>query len=73
MVRVGIKVYHVLKTGDEKIPTDGADITKVKGDFELKLLQKTANNFLILAQEDMMCLQIVENAKTIYNKYRDAR
>ena len=41
--------------------------------FELKLLNKTAYNEMILAQEDTVFFQIPEEAKTKANSYIDAR
>ena len=46
---------------------------KLEGFSELKLLNKTSYNELILAQEDAVCFYIVEDAKTKANKYTDAR
>ena len=46
---------------------------KIKGVSEFKLLNKTAYNELILAQEDTVCFHIIEEAKTKANKYGDAR
>ena len=67
-----IKGYHVLLTGDNKILTDEADKTKEKM-YALKLLNFTAYNVIILTQEDMVWFHIIEEAKTKYNKYWDAR
>ena len=39
----------------------------------LKLLIKTAYTEMILTQEDMVCFQIVKEAKTKVNKYVNAR
>ena len=52
---------------------DDADKTKIEGFSEFKLLNKTAYNELILPQEDTVCFQIFEEAKTKANKYGDAR
>ena len=51
---------------------DDADKTKIEGFSEFKLLNKTAYNELILPQEDTVCFQIFEEAKTKANKYGDA-
>ena len=48
--KIWIKVYGVLLTGDKKILEDEADETKEKVVSELKFLNKTAYNGLILAQ-----------------------
>ena len=68
-----IKGYHVLPTGAKKIPADDADKTKEKEIDALKLLNFTAYNELIIAQEDTVCFQIIEEARTRYDNYRDAR
>ena len=47
----GIKGDHVLLTGAKKIPADDADETKEKYISALKLLNFTAYNDLIPAQE----------------------
>ena len=39
----------------------------------MKLLNKTSYNELIVTQEDMVCFQIFEEAKTKSNKYGDVR
>ena len=70
--RVVIKGYDVLLTGDNTILVYDAEKTKLKGFYELKLLNKTANNDLILAQEDTVCFHIVEEAKINDNNYGDA-
>ena len=52
MTIAGIKGYHVLLTGAKKIPADDADKTKEKYISSLKLLNFTADNELMIAQED---------------------
>ena len=48
----GIKRYHILVTGANKIPAD--DVDQTQGFFNaLKSLNFTAYNELITAQEDM--------------------
>ena len=72
MARYVIRVYNVLIIGGWKILEDDADKTKVKVISELNLINKTAYNELILAQEYTVCFQIVEEAKTKDHKYGDA-
>ena len=60
MVISGIKGYHVLLTGDKKIPADDADKAKGKYISALKLLNFTAYNEMIPPQEDSVCFNIVE-------------
>ena len=69
MARSGIKEYHVLITGNKKIPEDDADKTQEKDIAAPKLLNFTAYNDLIHAQEDTVYFNIIEEAKTISNKY----
>ena len=59
MARSEIKGYHVLITGAKKILADDADKTEIKH-YALKLINLTAYNELILAQEDMVCFQMIE-------------
>ena len=66
MARYGIKGYNVLLTGDTK---NLEDKTKEKEVSDLKFLNNTAYNELILAQESTVCFQISEEAKKKYNKY----
>ena len=73
MAKYGMKLYHVLKTRAKKILADIVLKTKVKGVSTLKLVNFTAYNELILAQEEVLCFQIVEEVKKKVNKYRDAR
>ena len=73
MERSGINVYNVLLTGDKIIPSNDADKTKEKGISVLKVLIKTSYNELILAPEDMVCFQTVEESNTKANKQRDER
>ena len=68
--RPGIKICDVLITGDKK---DYSKETKLKVVSELKLLNKTAYNELVLAQEDMFYFMIVEEVKTKANNSGDAR
>ena len=51
MERYGIKGYDVLLTGDKKIPIDDPEEKKVKEVSELRLINKTTYNELILSQE----------------------
>ena len=69
----GSKGYDVQITGAKKILADDANKTKKKDIAALQLLNFTAYNDLILAQEDTVCFHIVEEAKTKANKYRDTR
>ena len=59
----GIKEYDVLPTGDKNIPAGEAYKTKVEEVSELKLLNKTAYNKLILIQKYTVCFKIIEEAK----------
>ena len=52
MSRSGIKGYHVILTSAKKIMADEAEDTKEKEIYELKLLNSTAFNGLIFAQEN---------------------
>ena len=65
--------YHVLITGSTKIPADGEDKIQEKEISELKLLNFTAYNELMLAQEDTAFFQITEEAKTESNNYGASR
>ena len=49
MERAVIKGYHVLLTGDKTIPSDDKDKTKQKEIAEIKLLNFTVYNKLVLA------------------------
>ena len=69
----GIKGYHVLLTCCKKTLVDYADETEEKEFSSLKLLNLTSYNELIVVQEDKVCFQIVEKAKTKSSKYRDAK
>ena len=60
--RAEIKGCDVLLTGDKKILADDTD--EKKGVSDLKLLNKTAYNELIPAQEETVYFQIAEEAKT---------
>ena len=71
--RAEIKGYHVLLTGAKKIMVDDAKKTKEKEIATLKLLRLTSYNELILAQEDSVFFQIIEESKKKANKYGDAR
>ena len=60
MERLGIEGYGILLIGDAEIPSDNADETKYNGvTATLELLNKTAYNRHILAQENTMCFQII--------------
>ena len=64
MTREGIKGYYIFLTGDAETLEDNADETKDNGvTAALKLLNKTPHNKLILAQEDMICFQVIEESK----------
>ena len=63
------QAINVLLTSDKKILADDADKMFLEGVSELKLLNKTSYNELILAQEDTVCFHIVEEMKTKANKY----
>ena len=57
--------YDTLLTVDKKILEDGTDKTKYEVvTTELKFVNKTAYNDLILTQEYMVCFHIIEEAKT---------
>ena len=73
MARSGINIYNVIIKFDKKILADNTEETKSKVVSEFKLFNKTSYNELILSQEDTVCFQIVEEAKTKDNRYRDAR
>ena len=73
MARYVIRVYNVLIIGGWKILEDDADKTKVKVISELNLINKTAYNELILAQEDMVYFHIIEEVNMRANKYGGAR
>ena len=65
----GIKRYHILVTGANKIPAD--DVDQTQGFFNaLKSLNFTAYNELITAQEDMAWFHISKEEYTRDNKYR---
>ena len=68
-----IKGYHVLLTGAKTISADEKEKRKDKEISELKVLNFTVYNDLILAQDDTVCFHIIEEAKTEANKCRDAR
>ena len=72
MSRTGIKGYHILITGDKNILVGDA-LKKIKSFSELKLLNKTAYNNLILTQEDTFYFRIDEELETKANKYRNTR
>ena len=74
MKRAVINVYDTPLTGDTEISDDNAYKTKDNVVMDtLKLLNKTAYKKLILAQEDTIYFQIIEESKTKENKYFDAR
>ena len=56
-----------------KILEDDTDKIEEKEVSELELLNFTAHNELILAQEDTVCFQIIEETNIKSNKYGDAR
>ena len=60
MARSVIKGYHVLRTSATKIPADEPNETGEKEISAIKLLNFTAYNKLIPAQEDTACFQIFE-------------
>ena len=70
-----VKIISTIhSTGDKKIPSDDADETKYEGvTTELQFLNKTSDNELIVSQEDTVCFQIAEEARTKANKYGNAR
>ena len=59
-------------TGKNKTPEDDID-KKRKVVYGLKTPNNIDYNDLILAQEDGVCFQIVEEAKTKYNMYGETR
>ena len=61
--RSGIKGNHFLVTNAKKIRADDSDKKKEKEIAALKLLNFTEYNELILAQEDTVCFQTIEEAK----------
>ena len=67
------KGYCTLITGDKKIQTDEVDSTKYEVIAELKLLKKTSYTFMILALEDTVGFQIIEEANTKANKCVNSR
>ena len=69
MAKSGILGYNTLLTFDKKIPADDVEERKYKGVSGPTLLNNTAYNELILAQESTVCFQISEEAKKKYNKY----
>ena len=73
MERSGIKQCDTLLIGDKKIITDDAYATKYEWVTRLDILNKIAFNGLIISQEDTVCFKIIEEAKTKYNKYGNAR
>ena len=73
MAGAEIKVYHVLLTSDKEVLADDKDKIQEKEIAKLKLLNFTAYNELIIAQEDKVCFQIIEEAQTKANKYIDSR
>ena len=69
ITRHGIKGYDTLLTGDKKIPGDDTNKTKHRGFSELKFLNKTSYNDLILLQKIAVYFKIVEEDKKKYNMY----
>ena len=57
---------------DNKIPEYDAYKTKDKGVYGWIFSKKTAHNYLILAQEYIVCFQIIEEAMMKANKYWNA-
>ena len=74
MSRSWIKGYHVLLTGAKTIKADDKT-TKMKQKIfsELKLFNFTAYNKLLIAEEDTVCFQIIEEANMEDNNYGAAR
>ena len=68
MTGAGIKGYHVLLTGAKKIPADDKYEILEKEIAKLKLLNFTAYNELILAQEYTVCFHIIEEVSKEANK-----
>ena len=61
MARAVNKRYYIVLTGDAETLTDSAEETKDNGVMAtLNLLNKTGYNKLILAQEDTICFQNIE-------------
>ena len=58
-----IKGCNTLLTDDNKIPSDEADKTKDESVTALKFINNIDYNEMIIAQEDTVCFQIVEEAK----------
>ena len=73
MARYGIKEFNTLLTGDNKIPVYYEEEKIYKGVPGPKLLNNTAYNQLIIAQEYTVCFQIAKEAKKKYNKYGNKR
>ena len=70
--RYGINGYDVLITGDKNILEYDAYKTKVKEIYEMKLLNNTYYTDMILAQEDTVYFQVIEEVNTKTNEYGDA-
>ena len=73
MKRYGIERCDTLLIVYKKIITDDTYATKYEWVTRLDILNKIAFNGLILSQEDTVCFNIIEEAKTKYNKYGNAR
>ena len=73
MAESGIKGYNIPLIYDKKIPEYDADKIKHEGVTALEFTTKTGSNELILAQEDMICFQIVKELRTKDNKYENTR
>ena len=63
--------YNILVKGDTKILVDDTRETKDKGvTATLNFLIKTAYNEIILAQEDTVCFQIIEEERKQSSNYK---
>ena len=66
-----IKGYNILVTGNTKILVDDTEEIKEIGvTVSLNFLSKTAYNKIILSQEDTVCFNITEEARTKPNDYK---
>ena len=64
MEEARIKGYHFLLTVAKKILADDEDKIQEREIAELKLLNLTAYNEIIIIQEDIIYFHIIEEAKT---------
>ena len=62
-------IQYTTNKGDKKSPADNVNKTKENWVSDLKFLNKTAYNELILAQKDTVCFKIIEEARAKDNKY----